>query len=66
VPGNLPDLRRSDLPACRFAERCPRATERCRNEPPRLDPTAEHAVACWFPGEGVAAPASLPTEAAHG
>ncbi len=64
VPGNLPDLRRSDLPACRFAERCPRATERCRTEAPRLDPAAEHAVACWFPGDGAAVPAS--TEAAHG
>ncbi|MFY7857163.1 MAG: ABC transporter ATP-binding protein, partial [Rubrivivax sp.] len=28
VPGNLPDLRRANLPACRFAERCERATER--------------------------------------
>jgi peptide/nickel transport system ATP-binding protein len=49
VPGNLPDLRRSDLPACRFAERCTRATDRCRTEAPRLDPAAGHAVACWFP-----------------
>ena len=52
VPGNLPDLRRNDLPACRFAERCPRATERCRTEAPRLDAAAAHAVACWFPGDG--------------
>jgi peptide/nickel transport system ATP-binding protein len=49
VPGNLPDLRRSDLPACRFAERCTRATDRCRTEAPRLDAAAGHAVACWFP-----------------
>jgi peptide/nickel transport system ATP-binding protein len=48
VPGNLPDLRRSDLPACRFAERCERATERCRSERPRLV-AAAHAVACWHP-----------------
>jgi peptide/nickel transport system ATP-binding protein len=48
VPGNLPDLRRGDLPACRFAERCERATERCRSERPRLAATA-HAVACWHP-----------------
>jgi peptide/nickel transport system ATP-binding protein len=65
VPGNLPDLRRSDLPACRFAERCPRAAERCLTEPPRLDPTAAHAVACWFPGEALAPRAPAP-EAAHG
>jgi len=49
VPGNLPDLRRTDLPGCRFAERCERAEDRCRNERPLLDPHADHAVACWFP-----------------
>jgi peptide/nickel transport system ATP-binding protein len=56
VPGNLPDLRREDLPACRFAERCPRAADRCRSEAPQLDPQAEHAVACWFPNGSVAVP----------
>jgi peptide/nickel transport system ATP-binding protein len=54
VPGNLPDLRRSDLPACRFAERCERATERCRNERPRLDGASAHGVACWYPLRDVA------------
>jgi peptide/nickel transport system ATP-binding protein len=49
VPGNLPDLRRGDLPACRFAERCERASARCRSERPRLDVGAAHAVACWHP-----------------
>ena len=49
VPGNLPDLKRGDLPACRFAERCERATERCRSERPRLDGAAAHGVACWHP-----------------
>ncbi len=49
VPGNLPDLRRDDLPACRFAERCERATERCRIERPMLEPGAVHSVACWHP-----------------
>ncbi len=49
VPGNLPDLRRADLPACRFAERCERASERCRSERPRLDLEQPHAVACWHP-----------------
>jgi peptide/nickel transport system ATP-binding protein len=49
VPGNLPDLRRSDLPACRFAERCERASERCRSERPRLDGAFAHGVACWHP-----------------
>ena len=49
VPGSLPDLKRSDLPACRFAERCERADERCRSERPMLDTAAEHAAACWHP-----------------
>ncbi len=57
VPGNLPDLRRSDLPACRFAERCERASARCRSERPPLvtdaaepaDADSAHAVACWHP-----------------
>jgi peptide/nickel transport system ATP-binding protein len=49
VPGNLPDLKRDDLPACRFAERCERAADRCRSERPRLGGAAQHAVACWFP-----------------
>jgi len=49
VPGNLPDLRRNDLPACRFAERCERAQDRCRSERPPLDAGAGHATACWHP-----------------
>jgi peptide/nickel transport system ATP-binding protein len=49
VPGNLPDLKRADLPACRFAERCERADDRCRSERPVLDAATEHAVACWHP-----------------
>ena len=49
VPGNLPDLKRGDLPACRFADRCERADERCRSERPALDAATEHAVACWHP-----------------
>jgi len=49
VPGHLPDLKRDDLPACRFAERCERASERCRSERPRLDGAPAHGVACWFP-----------------
>lgn len=49
VPGSLPDLKRSDLPACRFAERCERADDHCRSERPVLDTMAVHAVACWHP-----------------
>ena len=65
VPGSLPDLRRADLPACRFAERCDRAQVRCRSERPRIDPADPHGVACWHP---LAAAAAVPTpaEPAHG
>jgi peptide/nickel transport system ATP-binding protein len=49
VPGQLPDLRRTDLPPCRFSERCERASEQCRQALPVLDASADHAVACWHP-----------------
>ncbi|MEL6901640.1 MAG: ABC transporter ATP-binding protein [Cyanobacteria bacterium J06606_4] len=50
IPGGLPDLRREDLPACRFASRCDRATEKCNNtalQPQQI--AADHQVACWHP-----------------
>jgi peptide/nickel transport system ATP-binding protein len=49
VPGQLPDLRRADLPACRFVERCERAGSVCRKSLPPLDAAAPHGVACWHP-----------------
>ncbi|MBL8385614.1 MAG: ABC transporter ATP-binding protein [Burkholderiales bacterium] len=49
IPGNLPDLRRADLPACRFRARCARASARCDAPLPRLAPPPAHAVACWHP-----------------
>jgi peptide/nickel transport system ATP-binding protein len=57
VPGQLPDLRRHDLPACRFADRCERADARCRQALPPLDAAAEHAVACWHPLPALTEPA---------
>ncbi|MEP3331210.1 ABC transporter ATP-binding protein [Sedimentitalea sp.] len=48
--GNLPDLRRDDLPTCRFAERCPRVQDQCRTE--RIPETRigqDHTVRCFFP-----------------
>ncbi|MCU0812996.1 MAG: ABC transporter ATP-binding protein [Burkholderiaceae bacterium] len=66
VPGNLPDLRRADLPACHFAERCERADTRCRSQrPPLADPEppaeggAPHAVACWHPLQPHERPAAV-------
>jgi peptide/nickel transport system ATP-binding protein len=67
VPGNLPDLRRADLPACRFIERCERASGRCHGPLPVLDGDATHAVACWHPlNEPAPAAAAAAAEAGHG
>jgi peptide/nickel transport system ATP-binding protein len=49
IPGSLPDLRRADLPNCRYSERCPRKTDECDRPLPRPDPGATHIVACWNP-----------------
>jgi peptide/nickel transport system ATP-binding protein len=50
ISGSLPDLRRADLPACRYSERCDRATQDCR-EGPLLRVTAAEGrqVACRHP-----------------
>jgi len=50
IEGSLPDLRRSDLPACRFSERCERHEKACDTSP--LLPHSvglNHRVACRFP-----------------
>ena len=47
ISGSLPDLRRADLPPCRYSERCPRKTERCALPLPHMDAGAAHGVACW-------------------
>jgi len=50
ILGNLPDLRREDLPPCRFISRCDRATEHCSQTPlQRQQLTKSHQVACWHP-----------------
>ena len=52
ILGSLPDLRREDLPPCRFIGRCDRASEVCRQQPlvyQQVD--AEHWVGCWHPLE---------------
>jgi peptide/nickel transport system ATP-binding protein len=36
IPGNLPDLRRTDLPNCRFAERCTQRSTVCDTALPTL------------------------------
>jgi peptide/nickel transport system ATP-binding protein len=57
IPGSLPDLRRTDLPPCRYSERCPRKIDACAQPLPRA--AADHTVACWNP-----LPLHVPTESA--
>ncbi len=58
IPGSLPDLRRTDLPPCRYSERCPRKTERCAQPLPVGPTDAAHSIACWnpLPARAIGAP----------
>jgi peptide/nickel transport system ATP-binding protein len=49
VPGNLPDLRRNDLPACRFSERCENRQEICAQPLPCHAANDTHRVYCHYP-----------------
>ncbi|MBD2258345.1 ABC transporter ATP-binding protein [Pseudanabaena sp. FACHB-2040] len=51
IPGNLPDLKATDLPPCRFSQRCDRyETNLCDQPPLTLDLIdREHFVACQKP-----------------
>ncbi len=50
IPGSPPSLW-SDLEGCRFADRCPLATDLCRlQEPPFLEHKPGHFAACHFAG----------------
>jgi peptide/nickel transport system ATP-binding protein len=50
IPGGLPDLRRGDLPPCRFRDRCERREARCDAEPlPSAILAGDHLVRCWRP-----------------
>ena len=49
IPGNLPDLRRADLPACRFRERCDRASDICAGPLPPIAAATTCGVACHHP-----------------
>src|SRR5665213_436064 len=52
VPGLPPDLTQPP-PGCRFAPRCPRASEQCVvAEPPLEGSDAGHRFACWHPVDG--------------
>ena len=49
IPGSLPDLRRKDLPPCRYSERCPRKKDACAQPLPRVAPDKDNMIACWNP-----------------
>ncbi len=49
ISGNLPDLRRDDLPPCRYAGRCARAVASCASVLPWADLGGGHRVLCWNP-----------------
>lgn len=49
IPGSLPDLRSTQLPACRFADRCARAQALCRTQALPAVLEGESMVACHFP-----------------
>ena len=49
IPGGLPDLRRPDLPACRYSGRCERAIDDCVKPLPQRHLGERHVVSCWNP-----------------
>jgi peptide/nickel transport system ATP-binding protein len=49
IAGGLPDLRRDDLPSCRFVERCPRALPSCRDALRHVRAHATEDFACSNP-----------------
>ena len=49
IPGNLPDVRRADLPACRYSARCERHSKTGYAPLPLVAVGRSHTVACWQP-----------------
>jgi peptide/nickel transport system ATP-binding protein len=50
IEGNLPDLRRADLPPCRFSERCERRQPICDTQGLHATPCGpDHRVTCRLP-----------------
>ena len=57
ISGEVPDL--GNPPSgCQFHPRCPRATERCRDEMPPAEPYDGGFVRCWHPGAAGRTPAT--------
>ena len=55
----------ADFPSgCRFADRCPMATEICRAQTPHLEGRGrDHSVACHHPALDISTPVFIPAEA---
>lgn len=49
IPGGLPDLRRVDLPACRYSARCERQSEDCLAPPLPHRSHGDSLVVCRHP-----------------
>ena len=49
IPGTLPDLRRADLPPCRYAARCERRLPECDTGLFWSETSPGHTLACWNP-----------------
>ncbi|MCC7017031.1 MAG: ABC transporter ATP-binding protein, partial [Rhodospirillales bacterium] len=56
ISGEVPNLRYPP-DGCRFTERCPRATDRCRQDSPAIETTSGGLVRCWHPGADGRSPA---------
>ena len=53
--GGLPPDLANPPPGCRFAPRCSRVTDKCRDrEPPLTGESSEHLFSCWHPVDGPA------------
>ncbi|MGH3274535.1 MAG: dipeptide ABC transporter ATP-binding protein, partial [Streptosporangiaceae bacterium] len=66
IPGIPPDLS-SPPQGCRFAARCSRADDKCRDhEPPLAGATMTHRFSCWHPVDGPLAVAPLAERIAAG
>ena len=59
IPGIPPDLSNPPF-GCRFAPRCPRATQQCTEHEPPLTGGAGHQFACWHPVDGPAQRPEIP------
>src|SRR5712691_7153175 len=64
IPGLPPDLGHPPL-GCRFAARCPKATDKCRSDEPSLiGESAAHLYSCWHPVDGPLKPEDVEAAAA--